>query len=166
MWGAVLGLVGLGLGIGGSVFSIFKKSEGADYRRQALEAQKRANQLQQKRNALAVRRQKLQYIREARIKRAAAVARAQSQTGGTGGSIQGGIGSIISQGSSGLGFLRQSSIYTSQARQELVNSTIFNNQAQSAFNQASIGMGIASIGGTIFDRRKDLFSIGRQVGIF
>ena len=165
MWGNILGVIGLGLAIGGTIFNLVKQNKAADLQEEAANAQRRALELQQKKNKIEVRRQKMQLIRETRIKRAAAVARAEAQTGGFGGSLQGGVGSIISQGSSGLGFLHQASSFTLAARQEFAQSTIFNNQAVQLRNQGAIGQGIASIGGTIFDKRTSIVKIGTQLGL-
>jgi hypothetical protein len=163
---SILGVIGLGLAVGGTIFNLVQQSKAADLQEEAAAAQRRSLELQQKKNKLEVRRQKIQLIRETRIKRASAVSRAEAQTGGFGGSIQGGVGSIISQGSSGLGFLNQANSFTIAARKELAQSTIFNNQAVQLRNQGAIGQGIASIGGTIFNRREDLYKLGTQLGVF
>ena len=165
MWGAIFGAIGLAVSVAGTIGGLLKQNKAADRMEQAAQAQQRAMELQQKRNKLEVRRSKLKVIRETRIKRAAAVARAQSQIGGFGGAVQGGLGSIISQGSAQFGFLQQSSAFNLAARREMQQSTIFNNQAVQLRNEASLWQGIGSIGGNIFNARTDLSKIGKQLGI-
>ena len=165
MWGAIFGGIGLLISAVGTIGGLLKQNKAADRMEDAAKAQQRAMELQQKRNKLEIRRSKLKVIRETRIKRAAAVARAQSQTGGFGGSVQGGVGSIISQGSAQFGFLQQSSAFTLAARREMQQSTIFNNQAVQLRNEASLWQGFGSIGGTIFKQRDALSKIGQQLGV-
>ena len=165
MWGAIFGGIGLLISAVGTIGGLLKQNKAADRMEDAAKAQQRAMELQQKRNKLEIRRSKLKVIRETRIKRAAAVARAQSQTGGFGGSVQGGVGSIISQGSAQFGFLQQSSAFTLAARREMQQSTIFNNQAVQLRNEASLWQGFGSIGGTIFKQRDNISKIGQQLGI-
>tara|TARA_Y100000361_G_C10992028_1_gene254644 strand:+ start:30 stop:530 length:501 start_codon:yes stop_codon:yes gene_type:complete len=165
MWGAIFGGIGLLISAVGTIGGLLKQNKAADRMEDAAKAQQRAMELQQKRNKLEIRRSKLKVIRETRIKRAAAVARAQSQIGGFGGSVQGGVGSIISQGSAQFGFLQQSSAFTLAARREMQQSTIFNNQAVQLRNEASLWQGFGSIGGTIFKQRDALSKIGQQLGV-
>jgi hypothetical protein len=165
-WSNILGVIGLGLAVGGTIFSMVQQGKAADVSERATDAQRRALSLQQKKSNLAVRRQKLQTIREGRIQRASAISRAQGQTGGVAGSLRGGLGSIITQTSSNLGYLNQAQALTISSRAELAQSTIFSNQAVSLNNQAAIGRGFASIGGSIFSSRDDLSKLTRQVGLF
>ena len=165
MWGAIFGAIGLAVSVAGTIGGLLKQNKAADRMEDAAQAQQRAMELQQKRNKLEIRRSKLNVIRETRIKRASGVARAQAQTGGFGGSLQGGVGSIISQGSAQFGFLQQSSAFTLAARREMQQSTIFNNQAVQLRNEASLFQGFGSIGGTIFKQRDNISKIGQQLGI-
>ena len=165
MWGAIFGAIGLAVSVAGTIGGLLKQNKAADRMEDAAQAQQSAMELQQKRNKLEIRRSKLKVLRETRIKRASAVARAQAQTGGFGGSLQCGVGSIISQGSAQFGFLQQSSAFTLAARRELQQSTIFNNQAVQLRNEASLFQGFGSIGGTIFKQRDNISKIGQQLGI-
>ena len=160
--GTILGVGGLLVSAAATVGSLFASSKATDAAQEASDARQRANKLIQKKNDLSVRREKLRAIRASRIARATAVSRGTQQ--GAIGSVRGGFGSIVSQGSSNLGFLKQTSNINEQARGYMNQSTIFANESIGYQNQASMFRGVGSLAGSIFDNRKALTSFAKDFG--
>jgi len=129
-----------------------------------VSAQNRAKDMQIKQNNLRLMREKRRTIRESRIKRAQAMSAAVTQgAAASGSSAFGGIGSIMSQGTSNLNFLQQSSIFANQGTQELKTAAMFGGQAQRFGTQAALSQSIVGAGQSIFKNRKGINSVFQNV---
>jgi|DEB0MinimDraft_12_1074336.scaffolds.fasta_scaffold00237_7 hypothetical protein len=160
----LLGVLGIGAAVLGTVAGFLKSSDAADNLEKASKARERAETIAAKRADLTARRQKIQQIRQARIKKGAAISRAQTSGAlNRGSSVYGGIGSIQSQAGGNLSFLNKATNLNLQARAQLSQSTLFSNQAQQDANTASIFRGVGSLGGTIFSNRSDIVKVTQQV---
>jgi len=157
MFGSILGVIGLGLGIVGAVGGFLAANDRSDALDNLAEQRNRANEIEKQKNATRARRERLQLVREARIKRSAAVANATIQ--GAQGSVVGGFGSIISQGNSGLQYINQMMTMTDQQNIFLNRASQFALQARKAGEKASLFSGIGKLGGTIFSQREEIASI-------
>ena len=157
MFGSILGVIGLGLGIVGAVGGFLSANDRSDALDNLAEQRNRANEIENQKNATRARRERLQLVREARIKRSAAVANATIQ--GAKGSVVGGFGSIISQGNSGLQYINQMMTMTDQQNIFLNRASQFALQARKAGEKASLFSGIGKLGGTIFSQREEIASI-------
>jgi hypothetical protein len=157
MFGSILGVIGLGLGIVGAVGGFLAANDRSDALDNLAEQRNRANEIEKQKNATKARRERLQLVREARIKRSAAVANATIQ--GAQGSVVGGFGSIISQGNSGLQYINQMMTMTDQQNIFLNRASQFALQARKAGEKASLFSGIGKLGGTIFSQREEIASI-------
>jgi|DEB0MinimDraft_3_1074331.scaffolds.fasta_scaffold00273_4 hypothetical protein len=157
MFGSILGVIGLGLGIVGAVGGFLAANDRSDALDNLAEQRNRANEIEKQKNATRARRERLQLVREARIKRSAAVANATIQ--GAQGSVVGGFGSIISQGNSGLQYINQMMTMTDQQNIFLNRASQFALQARKAGEKASLFSGIGKLGGTIFSEREEIASI-------
>jgi len=157
MFGSILGVIGLGLGIVGAVGGFLAANDRSDALDNLAEQRNRANEIEKQKNATKARRERLQLVREARIKRSAAVANATIQ--GAQGSVVGGFGSIISQGNSGLQYINQMMTMTDQQNIFLNRASQFALQARKAGEKASLFSGIGKLGGTIFSEREEIASI-------
>lgn len=155
--GSIIGFVGLGLsllGVVGQYMALDDRSDALD--RAAAERQK-ANELAKRKQAIQKRRESLAVAREARIKRARALSMATTK--GAAGSVRGGFGSFISQGSAQTQFLNQYTGLTSQQNAFLAQSSLFSQKAREAGETATIFGSIGGLGGSIFDRRKELATL-------
>jgi hypothetical protein len=151
MFDSILGIIGIGLGIigiGGSYFAGKDQQKALD--RQAAE-QNKVRELEFQKQAVRERREKFKLIREARIKRAAAIAAASFQ--GAQGSVRGGFGSIISQQSSGLQFINQAVSLTGQQNIFYNNAAMFASRARDAGTRQAIFDGATKMGSSIFSNR-------------
>lgn len=153
MWGSILGFVGLALGAVGVIGSFLSAQDRSEALDDYAEQRNRAQKLEREKNRIRARREKMQLIREARIKRAAAVAAATVQ--GARGSVRGGFGSIISQSSSRLGYLNTLMAYTERQNIFLDRASQFALEARHAGERASMFGGIGKLGGTIFGLRSE-----------
>ena len=157
MFSSILGFVGLALGAIGAIGGFFAAQDRSEALDDYAEQRARAQKLEREKNRLRARREKMQLIREARIKRAAAVAAATAQ--GVGGSVRGGFGSIISQSNSRLGYLNTLMNYTERQNIFLDRSNQFALEARRASETASIFGGVGKLGGTIFSSRDSIASL-------
>jgi len=161
MFGSILGFIGLAIGVVGAVGSFFAAKDRASALDNLAAERRKAQALQERKFSVQQRRERIQLTREARIKRAAAVSAATTQgaLAGSGGSVRGGFGSIISQQSSALGYLNQLGSITDQQNIFFRNAAAFGDQARRAGERAALFQGIGSLGGTIFGNRADIASL-------
>ena len=117
-------------------------------RREAGKEQKKARQIEQKRQRLAERRQAIESIRMAQIQRAQVAAAGEVSGVGQASGLLGGLGSIQSQAGANIGFINQQMSLKSQAesRLEKASSLMFRADLmqqiqQTAKQAASGGMG-------------------------
>ncbi len=96
-------------------------------------SQRKAAKANAQQQALATRRQNMQAIREAQIRRAAATNAASQMGAGSGSGIAGGLASLSSQVGSGLGFSTQMSALSTEI-------TKYQNRAQLWGDIAKLGM--------------------------
>jgi hypothetical protein len=150
----ILGFVGLAATTIGVVGTYFKSEERSEALDGVAESRRKANEVEQLKQNLRDRRERISTVREARIKRATAVSRATAQNAQ--GSVRGAFGSLVSQGSSQIGFLNQFSNMTGQQTEYLRQASVFGLQARYAGEEANIFSGVGSIGATIFDKREKI----------
>jgi hypothetical protein len=161
MWGWI-GAAVAAIGIGGSFLASRDRDDALD---KAVEARNEANRLERKRQQVQLKREKIRVIRDTRIKRGKAVSAATAQ--GAQGSVRGGFGSIISQGSTNVGTLGQLNAITQLQNKAYDLSTIFQTEARHHGTSAANFQGLANLGTTIFDRRTEIPSAIKQFkGIF
>lgn len=129
-------VVGIGLLVGGTAYSIQQQ-------RQAAKAQRRAQQMEQRKQELQQVRERRNQVRQARI--AAARLTQGGINAGTGqdSSVASGVTSVQSQLSSNLAFLDNSAELTRAQ-------SMYLQKAGTAQSNANIGASVASLGGTIF----------------
>jgi hypothetical protein len=151
MFESILGFIGLAVGIGGLIGGFFAGQERSSALDRMAEARNRANEIERRKQTLSLRRQRLQTIREARIKRATAVSRATAQ--GASGSVRGAFGSIQSQAGGNFLFSSDFAFLTNQQNRFFAQASIFGTEARKAGELATIFGAVSKIGGTIFDRR-------------
>tara|TARA_R110000803_G_scaffold209580_1_gene279491 strand:+ start:54 stop:533 length:480 start_codon:yes stop_codon:yes gene_type:complete len=154
MFGNILGFLGLaaaGIGVVGSFLSSNNRSEALDNQ---AEQMRRAQSLEKTKNNVKEKRERMKLVREARIKRASAVAAATFQ--GAQGSVRGGFGSIVSQSLSSLQYLNTLSSLTGQQSIFYNEANRYALKARSAGEQASIFKGATTLGSTIFNKREDI----------
>lgn len=123
---AVTAIVGAAVvGAGASVVSMQNQKKAA-------KQQRRAAELQRQRDRAAQQRQRAAAIRETRL--AAARARQAAANQGVGGSsgAQGGVGSIISQGTANISFLDQGMRVGDQISERLGRAAQYRQRAQTA----------------------------------
>jgi hypothetical protein len=158
-WGNILGFIGLAAGVIGVAGSFFASNARSDALDKVAEQRRQSNQLAIRKQKIQKRRQQQQIIREARIKRAGAVARAQTQTGGTRGSLRGGLGSYISQASAQQGFVNQFTAITADQNAFLRQASIFSLEAREHGETANIFGSVRDFGSTIFSNRTQIASL-------
>jgi len=155
--GSILGIIGIGI----SAVSTFMGYKASKDRTEALnrqaEEQNKVRELELKKQKIRARREKFKLIREARIKRSAALAAATFQ--GAQGSVRGGFGSIISQQSSGLKLINQAVSIADQQNIFYNRAAMFATQARDAGTQQAMWQGMGKLGGTIFSNRTDIADI-------
>ena len=155
--GSILGIIGIGI-TAVSTFMGFRAAEDrADALNRQAEEQNRVRELELKKQKIKARREKFKLIREARIKRAAAVAAASFQ--GAQGSVRGGFGSILSQQSSGLQYINQAVSIADQQNIFYNRAAMFATQARAAGTNMAMWQGIGKLGSTIFSNRTDIADI-------
>ena len=151
MFSSILGIIGIGLGAIG-LFGSYKagkdRSEALD--RQAAE-QNKVRELELQKSQIRERRERFTLIREARIKRATAIANATVQNAQ--GSVRGGFGSIISQQSSGLQYLNQAASLTGQQNIFYGRAAMFASRARDAGTRLNTWNAVGKVGGSIFTNR-------------
>ena len=157
-WGNILGFMGLALGAVGLVGSFSASEDRSDALDRMADARNKANEIERRKQTLSLRRQRLQTIREARIKGAKQVSRAVAQ-GAFGGSFRGALGSTQSQAGGNFLFQNQFTSFTSQQNEFLRQSSIFGTQARQAGERNAMYGSFASFGGSIFKSREDIGSI-------
>ena len=164
-WGNILGFMGLALGAVGLVGSFSASEDRSDALDRMADARNKANEIERRKQTLSLRRQRLQTIREARIKGAKQVSRAVAQ-GAFGGSqtigqssFRGALGSTQSQAGGNFLFQNQFTSFTSQQNEFLRQSSIFGTQARQAGERNAMYGSFASFGGSIFKNREDIGSI-------
>lgn len=153
-WGSILGIVGLGISAVGLVGSYNAGNERSDALDRQAEARQKSNELSKQKQTLQTRRQKVQIIRETRIKRAGAVSNAQAQNAQ--GSVSGGFGSIQTQGGSQQAFLNRFTNLTGLQNSALKESAMFGLDARRAGETANIFASASNVGLSIFNQRTNI----------
>ena len=133
---ATIAAIGLGVSAAGTAASIIQQGKASDA---AEKARKRQNALSELQN----RRARIQSIREARVKRAAILARGEAAGASDSTGVQGGVASLQGSLGSSIGFQGQ----VASAQRGVASAQ---GQAVSAANRANTYSAIAELGGTIF----------------
>jgi len=159
-WGSILGFIGLAVAAVGAVGSFFAGKDRADALNNLASSRRSAQALEERKNSVRQRRERMKVIREGRIKRAAAVSNAQAQGALTvGGSARGGFGSLISQTSANLGYLAQLGSIVDEQNIFFRQAAMFGDEARRAGEKQSLFRGIGSFGSSIFKSRADIADI-------
>tara|TARA_R110002020_G_scaffold157819_4_gene340811 strand:- start:2264 stop:2743 length:480 start_codon:yes stop_codon:yes gene_type:complete len=154
MLGNILGFIGIGLGIVSTFMGFSAAKDRSEALNRQAEQRNKVRELEMRKQAIRERREKFSLIREARIKRAAAVAAATVQ--GAQGSVRGGFGSIISQQSSGLQYINQAVSLTGQQNIFYNRAAMFATQARDAGTRMATWQGVGKMGSSIFQNRSDV----------
>tara|TARA_R110000803_G_scaffold164889_1_gene228518 strand:- start:6339 stop:6818 length:480 start_codon:yes stop_codon:yes gene_type:complete len=154
MFGNILGFLGLGLAAVSAIGSFSAASDRSEALDKQADQRRRAQELEDKKNVVKANRERMSLVREARIKRAAAVSNATFQ--GAQGSVRGAFGSTLSQSNSGLQYINQMMSLTGEQNIFFNRSSQFALEARAAGERASIFKGVGGIGSTIFKQRDDI----------
>ena len=151
---SILGWVGLGISAVSAVGNFIAAKGQSDALDNLANERRKAQDLEIKKNNIRERRERLRIVRDARIKRAAAISAATVQ--GAQGSVRGAFGSFISQLGSGTQYINQLSRITSEQNSIFDTATAYAAQARKYGERASIFQGIGNVGATIFNNREDI----------
>lgn len=140
-----IALVGLGLSAAGTAFSVYQGNQAAKDQKKAMKAQQRASDLK-------AARERVQAVREARIRRASVVASAGQTGTGMSSGVAGGTGSIQSQLGGNLNF----SLGQQALGREATSANI-----SAAGHQADANMwsAVAGLGGSLIGNSQQVSSL-------
>lgn len=122
----------------------------------SAEAQSKAEAARRRMEEVRAARERTQQVREARAKVAAIQASSENQGAGESSSAITGAGGVVSSRNANLGFINQQegiAAQISQANQQNIN----------AQGIATLGAGLAKIGGTVFANRDEVHDIGADI---
>lgn len=136
--GAALVVAGTGVQVAGSLM--------------AQGAQKKATQAQAGMQQVQAARERYQQIRQARIARANIVQEGENQGAGGSSSVISGAAGVMNQAYGNIGYINDQAVtgkIVSRAKQDMIN----------AQGIQTIGSGISSLGGSVFQNSKELNDI-------
>jgi len=144
-------VAGSAVAAGGTLYSAKQQRKAASAQRQAATYQKQQQQL-------ARSRARRDAIRQARLAHASSI-NSGANTGTIGSSgVQGGAGSILSQGASNVSFLDESGRIADMASEQLGKARMYTSRAQTGAAIASIGQQVAGWGSSQGGSFGDAFS--------
>lgn len=159
-WANILGFVGLALGAAGVIGGLVASEDRSDSLDRMVDARNRANAIETKKQTLTLRRQRLAAISKARKLRAASINRVYQQTSGAPGqSTVGAHYSVTSQLGGNLKYQNAYSDFTSQQSAFLRQSSIFGIQARQEGERTAMFQSFSGLGTTLFKNREDIVSI-------
>ena len=147
----IAGLIGSAVGLIGGAVQSDNRSSALD---SAAASRNRSNEIEKQKQVLQNRRQRVQTVREARIKRARSVSVAQSQNAQ--GSVRGAFGSIISQANSNQQFASMFQGLTGLQNTALFESSQYRLQARQYGESANLFSSVGGVSASIFSNNRKI----------